>query len=136
MMLKHVRIRALMLLMAMLVALNGCTSYHAVAVGHKPLSHSTYLVTDPPLYAGDKIRYQLNNGQKGEMVVARLTPQAIVGQNGATLSAAELSSLEKQAVSAAKTGAAVGGGIAATTLVVAILTVSLASAMVAGIAAG
>lgn len=135
-MIKHTRVRALMLLVAMLMTLNGCTSYNAVTVSHKPLSHSSYIVTDPPLYAGDKIRYQLNNGHKGEMVVARITPQAIVGQNGVTLPAADLGSLEKQAVSAAKTGAAVGGGIAATTLVVAILTVSLASAMVAGIAAG
>lgn len=136
-MIRHVKSRVLLVLIAMVVTLNGCTSYNAVKVSNQSLSNSTYFLTEPPLYTGDKIRYQLKDGEKGDMTVARLTPQAIVGQNGMALHASDIISLEKQEFSGTKTGAAVGGGVAATTVVImSIVCTSIVSSLMAGIAAG
>lgn len=131
-MIKRVKGSTLAVLMATVMMLNGCTSYNAVKVSNKPLGSSTYFLTEPPLYAGDKIRYQLKDGRKGEMTVDHLTPEAIVGQNGVMLPASELSALEKQDISGTKTGAAVGGGVAVTAVV---LVVLLASALTGAIIA-
>lgn len=123
-MIKRVKGSTLAAVMATVMMLNGCTSYNAVKVSNKPLGNSTYFLTEPPLYAGDKIRYQLKDGRKGEMTVDHLTANAIVGQNGVTLPASELSALERQDISGAKTGAAVGGGVAVTMVVVVVVIFS------------
>lgn len=67
------------------------------------------------------------------MTVARLAPQTIVGQNGVSLPASDLNSLENEETSGVKTGTAVGGGIVAVGV---IFSAFLASALVVGIVAG
>lgn len=132
-MIKYSRAKILMMLTAVVMMLNGCTSYNAVKVSQPSINNSKYFLTNPPLYAGDKIRYQLRDGKKGDMTVARLTPQTIVGQNGVNLPASDLNSLEKEEISGVKTGTAVGGGVVAVGV---IFSAFLASALVAGIVAG
>lgn len=130
---KSNRARPLIMLTAVMMMLNGCSSYNTVKVSQPSINNNTYFLTDPPLYAGDKIRYQLRDGKKGDMTVARLTPQTIIGQNGVSLPASDLNSLEKEEISGVKTGTAVGGGVVAVGV---IFSAFLASALVAGIVAG
>ncbi|AGB84047.1 hypothetical protein D781_3853 [Serratia sp. FGI94] len=122
--------RVITLLAVVVILLSGCTSYRHVKLENQPLNNGSYYLTEPPIYAGDKIKYQLMNGEKGEMSVVQVTPQSIIGNNHVTIPLSQIDMLEKQEVSTAKTGAAVGGGaVAIGVILTAVLAVGLATAV-------
>ena len=132
-----IHMKSSILLLIIVTALSGCTSFHSVEMKPKKINDVTYYLMDPPVYAGEKVKYQLKDGRQGEFVVQTVTPKTISGNNGVTLESSDIKSLEKEEVSKVKTGAAVGGGIAVTTgVVVSLIAVSLGSAIVAALAAG
>lgn len=123
------------LVLAIPLVLNGCHSSQNISVKQQPLGEGHYYLTEPPLYAGDKIKYQLKTGQKGELTVASVSPQSINGTNHITLPLNQLSSLEKTEISKTKTGAAVVGGTAvAAVAVVVVLSLAIGGAFVAAAA--
>ncbi|MFS2225198.1 hypothetical protein [Pantoea sp. B65] len=113
--------------------LAGCTSYNAINL-HKENTGSdyTYYKMQPPLYVGDKVKYSLKDGSKGELTVQKIEPNYLVGNSGQVIPLSELSSLERKDLSKGKTAAAVGGGAVATTV---ILAVAVTVAMMGAIAA-
>ncbi|KGT89124.1 hypothetical protein NG99_20035 [Erwinia typographi] len=113
------------LLMVAVMVLSGCSSYKKVKVEQEPTLHSHYFLTEPPLYVGDKIKYRLKDGRKGELAIEKITAQEIVGKN-ATLPLSQIAMLEKKDISTVKTGAAIGGGAIAIGV---ILTVALATGL-------
>ncbi|WON78033.1 hypothetical protein [Serratia sp. UGAL515B_01] len=111
---------------------SGCHSYDSVQLNKQQLGESyNYYELQPPLYAGDEIRYQLKDGKKGELKVAKKEPNTIVGENGEVIQISEIASLERKDLSKTKTAAAVGGGVAATTAVIVVLAVSVTAGLVA-----
>ncbi len=120
---------AITLLMVAVMVLSGCSSYKKIKVEKEPTLNSHYFLTEPPLYVGDKIKYQLKDGRKGELSIDKITAQEIWGNN-TRLPLSQISMLEKKDISTAKTGAAIGGGAIAIGV---ILTVMLATGLAAAV---
>lgn len=123
-------------ILAISLILNGCHSYQNISVKPQSLGESHYYLTEPPLYAGDKIKYQLKTGQRGELTVASVTPQSISGTNHITLPMNHLISLEKKEISKTKTGTAVAGGTAVMAVAVVVMVSLAIGGALAAAAAG
>ncbi|MFC0229422.1 hypothetical protein [Serratia aquatilis] len=120
------------------LATSGCHSYNSVELKKQQIGEGyNYYELQPPLYAGDELRYKLKDGTEGELKVAKKEPSTIVGENGAVIPISEIASLERKDLSKTKTAAAVGGGVAVTTVVVvAVLAVTVTTALIAVIGSG
>ncbi|PIJ50338.1 hypothetical protein BL250_13865 [Erwinia sp. OLTSP20] len=112
---------------------SGCHSYYGVNVHQQSLNNGRDYLLQPPLYSGDKIRYQLKNGDKGTLTVSRSDPQNIYADDGRVLPVSQISQLEKREISNGKTAAAVGGG---SVVVVAIVATALLGIVLTGVFAG
>ncbi|MBH3000759.1 hypothetical protein I5M74_24615 [Serratia marcescens] len=123
------------LVLVISLVMNGCHSSQHISLKQQPFGEGHYYITEPPLYAGDKIKYQLKTGQKGELTVESISPQSIIGTNHITLPLNQLSSLEKREISKTKTGAAVVGGTAVATVAI-VVVLSLAIGGFVAAAAG
>ncbi|EFH5761828.1 hypothetical protein [Escherichia coli] len=124
--------RKLLTTLILSLVLCGCQSYQGVNIQQKNLERSTYYLTEPPIYAGDLIKYKLKSGSEGEMTVSNVTPQYINGINNQSIPMGEIISLEKKELSKTKTGAAVAGGVTATVVIIGLVTtLAVGSALIA-----
>lgn len=124
--------RNLLITLILSLVLCGCQSYQGVNIKQKKLERSTYYLTEPPIYAGDLIKYKLKSGSEGEMTVSNVTPQYINGINNQSIPMGEIISLEKKELSKTKTGAAVAGGVTATVVIIGLVTtLAVGSALIA-----
>ena len=87
------------------IATAGCTSMHKVPVMQGSGGQQVWQVK-----AGDTIRVTLKDGASAQFEVQAVTPDAIVAMNGMKYEHANITSVERRAVSGGKTaGAAVAG---------------------------
>ncbi|SFN06633.1 hypothetical protein SAMN05216516_102180 [Izhakiella capsodis] len=121
------------MLITMTLLTTGCHSYYGVNVRQQSLNNGSYYLMQPPLYSGDKIRFQLKSGEKGELTVSRTDPQNIYADDGRVVPVSQISSLEKREVSNGKTAAVVGGSSA---VLVIVLFAAFVSVAAVGIIAG
>ena len=129
---KFIRGISLLLLLAVMTV-SGCSTYNTVQLRQENISGSYhYYQPEPPLYAGDTIKYRLKNGDKGEMIIRKVEPAAIVGTHGQSVQLADVAALERKEFAKGKTAAAVGGGAVATAVV---LGVAFAVALIGSIKA-
>ncbi|EGV2900765.1 hypothetical protein LDT72_004552 [Salmonella enterica] len=107
-----------MSLVVIFSVLSGCSTYNPVNLQKKSISpKSSYYDFQPAIYVGDNLKYSLLNGDHGELTVVKIEPTRITGDNGRVVPLAELAFLERKDISTGKTAALVGGGVAATTVV-------------------
>ncbi|KOC89970.1 hypothetical protein [Winslowiella iniecta] len=113
-------ISAVMLLAAL--TMSGCSSYNSVRLNQDKIgSDYSYYKMDPPLYVGDKIKYKLKDGREGELTVGKVEPNTIVSDSGKVVAISDIASLERKDFSKGKTASLVGGGFAATTVILVVL---------------
>ncbi|ECG8516361.1 hypothetical protein DLR11_21290 [Salmonella enterica subsp. salamae] len=115
-----------MSLVVIFSVLSGCSTYNPVNLQKKSISpKSSYYDFQPAIYVGDNLKYSLLNGDHGELTVVKIEPTRITGDNGRVVPLAELSFLERKDISTGKTAALVGGGVAATTVVLFLVGVTI-----------
>lgn len=111
------------------LTLSGCSSYNALQLSKQQLPEVsnptstpyTYYKIDPPLYNGDVVQYELQNGSSGTMTVKKTTPQTLISDKGLVINLSDLASLKRKDISKGKTAAAVGTGVATTVVVAAVV---------------
>ena len=112
------KIKSIMTVFMIFSVLSGCSTYNPVSLQKKSIAPETnYYEVHPAIYVGDQLKYGLLNGEHGELTVAKIEPTRIMGVNGKVLPFSELAFLERKEISTGKTAALVGGGVAATTVV-------------------
>lgn len=108
---------------------SGCTSYNSLYLSKQqfpevsssiPTSNIYYKI-DPPLYNGDIVQYELQNGSSGTMMVKNVTPQTLISDKGFVINLSDLTSLKRKDISKGKTAAAVSAGVATTVVVAAVV---------------
>lgn len=115
-----------MSLVVIFSVLSGCSTYNPVNLQKKSISpKNSYYDFQPAIYVGDNLKYSLLNGDHGELTVVKIEPTRITGDNGRVVPLAELSFLERKDISTGKTAALVGGGVAATTVVLFLVGVTI-----------
>lgn len=115
------KIKSIKVILFMIIfsVLSGCSTYNPVNLQKKSISpKSSYYDFQPAIYVGDHLKYGLLNGDHGEITVAKIEPNRITGDNGRVITLSKLSFLERKDISTGKTAALVGGGVAATTVIV------------------
>lgn len=126
---KHPNLLIIPLLVTL--ALTGCSTYRNIGV-HHPVTGSADYQTAPPLWKGDKVRYTLKDGLKEEMVIQSVNSRYLTGQDGAQVPLEQVVTLERKEASGGKTAAAAGAGIGVGAIVVVtVLSVGLATALIA-----
>lgn len=110
------------------VGLSGCTSYNGINLHKQTYQSVNRFSAEPPLWKGDKIRYELKSGQKGTMTISSVTPDTLLAEDGKVIELNNIASLERKDLARAKTAAA---GLSASALFFVILvSAGLASALI------
>lgn len=126
---KNTNLPVILLLGAL--TLTGCSTYRDIGVHHQTTGATDYQ-TAPPLWKGDRVRYTLKDGRKGETVIQSVYSRSLIGQDGTMVPLDQVVTLERKEISGGKTAAAAGAGIGVGAIVVVtVLSVGLASALVA-----
>lgn len=126
---KNKRLQVIFLFGAL--TLTGCSTYRDIGVHHQTTGVVNYQ-TAPSLWKGDRVRYALKDGRKGEMVIQSTNNRSLIGQDGTMVPLEQVVTLERKEVSGGKTVAAAGAGIGVGAIVVVtVLSVGLVTALVA-----
>ncbi|WP_345830773.1 hypothetical protein AAGR22_05375 [Erwinia sp. HDF1-3R] len=113
------------------LGLTGCSTYRNIGVLHQTTQTAASYQTVPPLWKGDRVRYILKDGRKGEAVIQSVNSSSLIGQDSAMVPLEQVVTLERKEVSGGKTAAATGTGLVIGAIVVAtVLSVGLATALI------
>lgn len=102
---------AIPITLVLVLGVSGCSSYKGVTITNKSGARAIVAQVDSPLAEGDRLRYELKNGDDGEILLHAIEGKVLVGQDGANVSLDEIAKLERKEFSVGKTAAATGAGI-------------------------